>query len=201
LLELAEYFSGQKARPKRSLLFVSHVGEEEGLFGSEYYTDHPTVPRDAIVAQLNMDMIGRGDATDVTGVTKDGKKIVGGDGYVQVSGARRNSTELGDILERVNAKGHNLKLDYALDADGHPQNIYCRSDHYEYARYGIPIAFFTTGGHADYHQLTDEPMYIDYVHMTKVDNLIADIGVTVANLDHRVVVDKEKPDPKGACRQ
>ena len=106
------------------------------------------------------------------------------------------------FVEQVNTQGHhNLTLDYALDADGHPSNIYCRSDHYEYARYGIPIVFFTTGLHRDYHQVTDEPQYIDYEHMARVDRLVADVALRVANLDHRVVVDKPKPDPNGQCRQ
>ena len=202
VLELAEYFAGQRARPKRSLLFVWHVGEEEGLFGSVYFTDHPTVPRDSIVAQLNIDMIGRGDAGDVTGDTKDGKHIHGNPDYLQLVGSRRNSTELGDLAEKVNReKKHGLAFDYSLDADGHPQNIYCRSDHYSYARYGIPIVFFTTGGHVDYHQVTDEPQYIDYAHMTRVVNYIRDLVIEVANLDHRPLVDKPKPDPNGRCRQ
>ena len=78
---------------------------------------------------------------------------------------------------------------------------YCRSDHYMYARYGIPVAFFSTGGHPDYHQLTDEPQYIDYQHMAQVVNYVHDLVLAVANLDHRIVVDKPKPDPKGQCVQ
>jgi hypothetical protein len=202
VLELAEYFAAQKVKPKRSLLFIWHVGEEEGLFGSQYFTDHPTVPRDSIVAELNMDMEGRGDASDITGVTKAGQKIQGSSNYLQLIGSRRLSTELGDMVEKVNTeKKHNMQLDYSLDADGHPQNIYCRSDHYEYARYGIPIVFFTTGGHADYHQLTDEPQYIDYAHMQRVVTFVRDIAVEVADAAHRPVVDKPKPDPKGQCQQ
>lgn len=96
---------------------------------------------------------------------------------------------------------HGLAFDYAIDANGHPANIYCRSDHYEYARYGIPIAFFTTGGHSDYHQVTDEPEYIDYDHMARVDNFIGALALRVANLDHRIVVDHPKPDPTMACQQ
>jgi hypothetical protein len=88
-----------------------------------------------------------------------------------------------------------------MDAAGHPVNIYCRSDHYEYARYGIPIIFFTTGGHADYHQVTDEPQYIDYDRLTRVAQYVADLATRVGNLEHRPVVDKEKPDPKGQCVQ
>jgi Peptidase family M28 len=202
VLEVAEKLVSMKQRPKRSILFVWHVGEEKGLLGSAWFTDHPTVPRDSIVAQLNMDMVGRGDSWDVTGASSGGGVLRGNPNYLQIVGSRRLSTELGDIIEKVNTEGkHGMVFDYAMDANGHPMNIYCRSDHYEYARYGIPIAFFTTGGHSDYHQVTDEPMYIDYAHMTRVDKLVADIAVHVANLDHRVVVDKPKPDPKGACRQ
>lgn len=202
VLEIAQKIASLNPKPKRSILFVWHVGEEKGLLGSAYYTDHPTVPRDSIVAQLNIDMIGRGDAWDVTGVTKDGLPTRGNNDYVQLIGSRRLSTELGNLVETVNTTGkHNLKFDYSLDANGHPLNIYCRSDHYEYARYGIPITFFTTGGHSDYHQVTDEPEYIDYPHMARVANLVEDVAVNVADLDHRIVVDQAKPDPHGACRQ
>ena len=90
---------------------------------------------------------------------------------------------------------------YSMDANGHPQEIYCSSDHYEYARYGIPIVFFTTGGHADYHQVTDEPQYIDYGRMELVDRLVFETALRVANLDHRVVVDHARPDPKADCHQ
>lgn len=202
VLEIAEKMASLKPKPKRSILFVWHTGEEKGLLGSRFFTDHPSVPRDSIVAQLNMDMVGRGAATDETGRTKEGTSVHGGPGYVQLVGSRRLSTELGDLIEQVNRDGHhNLTLDYAIDADGHPSNIYCRSDHYEYARYGIPITFFTTGLHSDYHQVTDEPEYIDYEHMARVAALVEDIAVHLADLDHRVVMDHPKPDPHGRCRQ
>jgi hypothetical protein len=202
VLEIAEKMASRSPAPKRSILFVWHVGEEKGLLGSAYFTDHPTVPRDSIDAQLNIDMVGRGDAWDQTGVTKDGQPIHGNSNYLQLVGSRRLSTELGDLIEDVNTKGkHGLAFDYSMDADGHPMNIYCRSDHYEYARYGVPITFFTTGGHSDYHQVTDEPQYIDYAHMARVDDLIEDVALRIANLDHRIVVDHPKPDPKGVCRQ
>src|SRR5207237_997674 len=103
------------------------------------------------------------------------------------------------MASRKGAQG--LTFDYSLDANGHPMNIYCRSDHYEYARYGIPIIFFTTGGHSDYHQVTDEPQYIDYDHMAKVVNYVDDLAMHVAALDHRPVVDQPKPDPHGRCQQ
>ena len=202
VLEIAQYFAAQKVKPKRSLLFVWHVGEEAGLYGSEWYTDHPTVPRESIVAQLNMDMIGRGAAADNTGMTIAGVKNHGNSDYVQLVGSRRLSTELGDMAETVNrTEKRPLAFDYSMDANGHPQNIYCRSDHYEYARYGIPIIFFTTGGHADYHQVTDEPQYIDYDRMARVAQYVADLATKVANNDHRPVVDKAKPDPHGQCVQ
>jgi hypothetical protein len=202
VLEIAEAFQRAGTRPKRSLIFVWHTGEELGLFGSEYFTDHPTVPRDSIVAQLNMDMVGRGGAKDLVGRTSDGKDIWGGPDYVQLVGSRRLSTELGDLIEDVNGKqAAPLRFDYSIDANGHPANIYCRSDHYSYARYGIPITFFTTGGHADYHQLTDEPQYIEYDHMQRVASLVKSAAERIANLDHRIVVDKPKPDPKGRCVQ
>ena len=193
LLEIAENLAAEKVHPKRSILFVSHTGEELGLFGSEYFTDHPTVPRDSIVTQLNMDMIGRGDSADIVG---------GGPNYLQLVGSRRLSTELGDLVEAVNkTEAKPFTFDYQFDANGHPENIYCRSDHYEYARYGIPIVFFTTGQHLDYHQVTDEPEYIDYDHLARVTTFVRDVTVRVANLDHRPLVDKPKPDPHGVCRQ
>jgi hypothetical protein len=201
-LEVAERVVSLPRKPKRSMLFVWHVGEEKGLLGSRFFTDHPTVARDSIVAQLNMDMVGRGDAADEVGRTKEGTPIHGSSTYLQLVGSRRLSTELGNLIETVNTEGkHGMTLDYAIDADGHPSNIYCRSDHYEYARYGIPITFFTTGLHSDYHQVTDEPQYIDYDHMARVANFVADIALHVANLDHRVVVDHPKPDPNTPCRQ
>jgi Zn-dependent M28 family amino/carboxypeptidase len=193
VLEIAQYIASLKTKPKRSILFVWHTGEEKGLWGSIYFTDHPTVPRDSIVTQLNIDMIGRGDAADIAG---------GNPNYLQLIGSRRLSTELGDLIETVNRNDkHNLQFDYSFDANGHPAQIYCRSDHYSYARYGIPITFFTTGLHPDYHQLTDEPEYIDYDHMARVATLISDIAIHVADLDHRPVVDKPKPDPHARCVQ
>ncbi|HEX2219622.1 MAG TPA: M28 family peptidase [Gemmatimonadales bacterium] len=193
VLEIAELLARGPARPKRSILFVWHTAEEMGLLGAKWFTQNPTVARDSIVAHVNLDMIGRGTAAD---------RPDGGPGYLQAIGSRRLSTELGDLVERVNAEGnHGMEFDYTYDADGHPANYYCRSDHYMYARFGIPIAFFTTGSHPDYHQLTDEPQYIDYDKMTRVTRFIGDVVVTVADLDHRVVVDKPKPDPDGVCKQ
>jgi Peptidase family M28 len=202
-LEVAEAFAKGTIKPKRSIVFVWHTGEERGLWGSQYFTNHPTVPRDSIVAQLNMDMVGRGAASDSTGQDKDGVFLHGANDYLQLVGSRRLSTELGDIVEAVNqTEKVPFRFDYAMDTNGHPDRIYCRSDHYNYARYGIPITFFTTGLHADYHMITDEPQYIQYEHMARVDQLVFDVAVRVANLDHRVMVDKPKPDnPFAGCVQ
>jgi hypothetical protein len=192
-LEIAQAFAGAPTRPKRSLLFVWHTGEEEGLWGSDWFTRHTTVPRDSIVAQLNMDMIGRGDSADLA---------TGGPTYLQLIGSRRLSTELGNIVESVNAhEPHPFAFDYAYDANGDSNQFYCRSDHAMYARFGIPIVFFTAGDHPDYHMLTDEPQAIDYVKMSRVAQLVHDVVDTVADLPHRVVVDKPKPDPNAPCRQ
>ena len=202
VLEIAEYLATQKTKPKRSTLFVWHAGEEKGLWGSAHFTEHPTVPRESIVAQLNMDMVGRGSATDQTGMSAEGKELRGGPDYLQLVGSRRLSTELGDLVEQVNrTKQHNFTFDYAMDANGHPMNIYCRSDHYEYAKWNIPVTFFTTGGHSAYHQLTDEPQYIDYPHMQRVSRLVADIAMAVGNAAGRPTVDGAKMDPRGSCKQ
>jgi hypothetical protein len=193
LLEIAEAMSRDGARPKRSLLFVWHTGEESGLQGSKWFTDHPTVPRDSIVAQINIDMIARGDPTDVA---------AGGPGYLEVLGSRRLSTELGDLAEQVNRDGKfGFRFNYALDANGHPDQYYCRSDHANYARYGIPIVFFSTGAHRDYHQVTDEAQFLDYDKYANVVRYVGALAARVADLDHRVVVDKPKPDPQAPCKQ
>ena len=203
VLEVAEAFAKGVIKPKRSVIFIWQTGEESGMIGSGYFVDHPTVPRDSIVAAVNMDMVGRGFASDVTGSTKAGGLIYGGAGYLQLVGSRRLSKEYGDLVESVNTdKKHGFTFDYEIDADGHPQNIYCRSDHWSYAKYGIPVVFFTTGGHSDYHQVTDEPQYINYGHMADVAKLSFDVVLRAANLDHRVKLDKEGPfNPKASCRQ
>lgn len=203
VLEVAEAFAKGTIKPKRSVIFIWQTGEESGMIGSGFFVDHPTVPRDSIVAAVNMDMVGRGFPSDVTGSTKSGGLIYGGPGYLQLVGSRRLSKEYGDLVETVNKEGkHGFTFDYEIDADGHPQNIYCRSDHWSYAKYGIPVVFFTTGGHSDYHQVTDEPQYINYAHMADVAKLSFDVVLRAANLDHRVKLDKEGPfNPKARCQQ
>jgi Zn-dependent M28 family amino/carboxypeptidase len=180
-------------RPARSTLFVWHTAEELGMVGSRWFTDHPTVPLDRVVAQLNVDMIGRGGAADVAG---------GGPGYVQLVGSRRLSTALGDLVERVNARGgFGMRFDYAFDAPGHPQNIYCRSDHQMYARFGVPVVFFTTGVHRDYHMPTDEVAYVDFAQVARTARFIGAVGRALAEAPARPAVDRPKPDPNAPCQQ
>ena len=201
LLEIAESFAGAKVKPKRSLLFVWHTAEEIGLVGAAHFTANPTVPLDSIVAQINIDMIGRGGSADA--VHPGGAKAqYGNPDFVEVIGSRRLSSELGDIVDAANRRQPDpLEFSKIFDANGEPHQMYCRSDHYHYARNGIPITFFFTSVHHDYHQVTDEPQYIDYPKYTRIVNVIRDIVGSVADLDHRPVVDKPKPNPRAACVQ
>jgi hypothetical protein len=194
LIELAEAFVKGNVKPRRSILFVSHTAEEKGLLGSAWYTDHATVPIDSIVAEVDVDMIGRGAAGDIKG---------GGAGYLEVVGLRRLSNEFGNWFEAVNAKQSlPFVFNYEYDAPGHPEQYYCRADHYSYARYGIPSVSLSRGGHRDYHQLTDEPQYIDYADYARVTQLVFDGLVYVANADHRPRLDAPRPsDPHVPCKQ
>lgn len=176
LLEIAEYVQAMKVKPKRSLLLVWHTGEEAGLIGSAFFTRNPTVPLDSVVAQLNIDMIGRGRGEDLPG---------GGDNYLGVVGSFFDSKDLGETVAQVNGRQRALfTLDYKFDSTlswtGY-NNIYGRSDHFNYALQGIPIAFFFTGLHGDYHQRTDEAEFIDYPHLARITRYISDVGLTVAN--------------------
>ena len=186
VLEIAEAIAMSPDKPRRSILFVWHTAEERGLLGSKWFTDHPTVPRDSIVTQINIDQIGRGRADEIPG---------GGSDYLAVVGSFRLSTELGREVVKVNLRQPSpFRIDYRLDDPiswpGY-NNIYGRSDHYNYARYGIPIAFFSTGLHQDYHRVTDEPQYIDFPHLTNITRYLHDLLLDVANLDKRPLVDKK----------
>jgi hypothetical protein len=194
MLELAESLAGGAVRPRRSLLFVFHTAEEKGLYGAQYFTDHPPVPLASIVAQINMDQMGRGGPEDAP---------PGGPNSLVVIGSRRLSTELGDLAERVNAgSARPFHFDYAFDRDGDPTQAYCRSDHYMYARYGIPITFFSAAAwHRDYHMVSDEAQYVAYDRLESITRYVGDFALAVANLDHRPIVDKPKPDPNGTCVQ
>src|SRR2546425_2743751 len=192
LIAIAQGLS--RARPRRSILFVSHAAEERGLLGSAWFTDHPTVPRDSLVAEIDMDMIGRGDAVDLP---------KGGPAYLEVVGSKRLSREFGELLERVNSgQAAPFAFNYEFDAPGHPLQYYCRADHYSYARYGIPAVSLSRGEHADYHQVTDEPQYIDYQALGRVATLVRDFARMVTDLDHRPALDGPRPaDPHVPCRQ
>jgi len=194
LLEIAEAFARGPAKPRRSILFVSHTAEEKGLLGSAWYTDHATVPIDSIVADIDVDMIGRGAATDIAG---------GGPTYLEVVGLRRLSDELGDWLEAVNAREPTpFVFNYEFDAPGHPLQYYCRADHYSYARYGIPSVSLSRGEHMDYHQVTDEPQYIDYPDYARLTQFVFDAAMYLANADHAPRLKVPKPaDPHVRCRQ
>jgi hypothetical protein len=193
LLEIAESFARGPDRPRRSILFISHTAEEGGLLGSQWYSDHPTVPRDSIVTVLNMDMVGHGRAEEVRG---------GGPYSIQMIGSRRLSTELGDLIDALNGRRQTpMQIDYSWDAAGHPSNRYCRSDHFMYARHGIPITYFSLGYHPHYHMVTDEAQYIDYEHTARVGNFLYDIAMEVANRPARLVVDGPRQNPNAPCRQ
>jgi hypothetical protein len=180
LLEIAEAFATAPEPPRRSLIFIWNNSEEGGLSGSRWFVDHPPVPLESIVANLNMDMIGRGRPEDVPG---------GSDDLVFVIGSYNDSRELGEIVAQVNqGQDRPLQLDYRLDPPtewpGY-NNLYGRSDHINYARRGIPIAFFFTGLHYDYHRVTDEPQYIHYPKLQRIARLVHDIALEVANRDQR----------------
>ena len=195
ILELAEYFATRPMaeRPRRSLLFVSHTGEERGLAGSAWFTDHATVPVDSIVAEIDEDMIGRGAADDLP---------KGGPTYLEVVGARRLSNEFGDLLEAANREQPvPFVFNYEFDVPGHPLQYYCRADHYNYARYGMPSVAFSRGEHLDYHQVTDEAQYIDYPDMLRVINMVRSAVLKIANLDHAPKLDHPKGDPHVRCVQ
>ena len=193
LLEIAEYLV-RAPRLKRSVIFVSHTAEEKGLLGSQWFTDHSTVPRDSIIAAFNMDMPAGNRRVDWQP----------SDGYfAQLIGSRRLSTQLGGTIDSINASygRDSIRIDYSYDASGHPMNRYCRSDHFMYARYGIPITYFSLGYSPDYHMVSDEPQYVDYDHSLKVATFVRDIVVTSANRAARYVVDGPRQDPRQGCRQ
>jgi hypothetical protein len=182
LMALARAFA-EGPRPKRSLLFVWHTGEEEGLYGSRYFADYPTVPIDAIVAQLNIDMIGR---------NRDDRPEQAGTVYLV--GSDRISSELHEINRQANrALPRPLTLDYEMNDPSDPEQIYFRSDHYSYAVKGIPVIFFTTGLHADYHANTDEVSKIDFEKVARITGLVYETAERLANLDRAPARDNRGP--------
>ena len=184
LLEIAQAFKLAKDQgngPKRSILILHVTGEEYGLHGSRYYSDNPLFPLKNTVADINIDMIGRRD------FTYENSK----EDYIYVVGSNMLSTELHNINEEMNKKYVNLKLDYTYNAVNHPEQIYYRSDHYNFAKHGIPSIFFYNGMHADYHKPTDTADKIDYNLLAKRTKLAFATAWEVANRDQRLIVDKK----------
>jgi hypothetical protein len=190
LLSMAESLRKASVRPKRSVLFVWHAGEEKGLWGSRYFTDYPTVPLDKIVTQLNIDMIGR---SKKAGDTNPLNRELSGPNEIYVIGSKMMSTELGELTETVNKQYLNLTYDYRYDDPADPNRFFFRSDHYNYARKGIPIVFFFDGEHEDYHKPGDSVDKIDFQKMEKVARTIYLTLWEVANRAARPKVDKVLP--------
>lgn len=187
LMAMAEAYS-QGTRPKRSLLFIWHMGEEKGLWGSRYFVEHPTVPLSNIIVQLNSDMIGR-SKPDTGDASKN--EDYSGPNEVFSIGSNMMSSELGKLNETNNASLYNLKLNYKFDDPSDPNRLFYRSDHYNYAKAGIPIVFFFDGIHEDYHKVTDEVEKIDFQKLMKVTKTVYGLGWRLANLPKRPLVDKQ----------
>lgn len=182
MMEIAEAF--QKAveedyRPKRSIVFIHLTGEEKGLLGSKYYTENPIFPLDNTVANLNMDMIGRVDEAHENDPN-----------YIYLIGSDKLSTELHEISEEANSTYVNLNLDYTYNDENDPNRFYYRSDHYNFAKFDIPIIFYFNGVHEDYHKPTDTAEKIDYDILENRAKLVFFTAWEIANREERPVVDK-----------
>jgi len=184
LLEMAQAFQKAKAEghgPRRSILFLAVTGEEKGLLGSEYYTDHPVFPLASTVADLNTDMVGRTD-----------KDHEGKGDYVYVIGSDKLSSELHEIVLNANAQYIKMDLDFRFNDPEDPNRFYYRSDHYNFAKHKVPVAFFFNGVHDDYHGAGDEVEKIEFPKMEKRARLVFYSAWEVANRDQRLVVDSNK---------
>jgi Zn-dependent M28 family amino/carboxypeptidase len=181
VLAIAKAFAKAKkdgVGPGRSILFLSVVGEEQGLLGSQHYVEHPLYPLANTVVDLNMDMIGRTDAAH-----KDNSN------YVYVIGSNRLSAELHKLNEDVNAAHNKLAFDYTYNDENHPTNLYKRSDHWNFAKNGIPIIFYFDGIHEDYHRPSDEVSKIDFDLLAKRAQCVFYVAWEIANRDKRIVAD------------
>jgi hypothetical protein len=184
LIELAEAFSKAKADgvgPRRSILFLNVTGEEKGLFGSKYYSEHPLLPLKNTIANLNIDMIGRVDDAH-----KDDHK------YVYLIGADKLSSELHNISEEQNKKHVNFKLDYTFNDPKDPNRFYYRSDHYNFAKKGIPVIFYFTGVHEDYHRPGDDVEKILFDKQSSIVKLVFHTAWELVNREERIAVDSNK---------
>ena len=182
-LEIAEAFMLAKKEgkgPRRSILIMTVSGEEKGLLGSKYYTDHPVYPLEKTIANLNIDMIGR---------IGDFKK---NPNYVYLIGSDMLSQELHDISEDINKKHVGLELDYTFNKEDDPNRYYYRSDHYNFAKNNIPVIFYFNGIHEDYHKPTDTIEKINFKKIQKITHLIFLTAWELANRKERIVVDKKK---------
>ena len=190
VLAMAEAFA-RSPRAKRSLLFVWHTGEEQGLWGSKYFVEHPLFPLQRIVTQLNVDMIGRSRAS---GDTNPANEQLSGPDEIYVIGAKMMSTALGELSERVNQSFLKLAFNTKYDDPHDPNRFFFRSDHYHYARKGIPIIFYFNGVHEDYHKPSDHVDKIDFQKMEKVTRTIFATAWELANAPKRPVVDRKLPE-------
>ncbi len=182
LLEIAQAFSIAKKEghgPKRSILFLHVTGEEHGLLGSSYYSQNPLFPLANTITDINIDMIGRHDAFH-----NDSSN------YVYLIGSDYLSSDLFTICEDANKNYVNLFLDYKYNDKTDPNRFYYRSDHYNFAKNGIPAVFLFTGVHADYHKATDEVDKIEFDALAKRTQLAFTIAWELANRENRPVVDK-----------
>jgi hypothetical protein len=189
VLALAEAFA-KGPRPKRSLLFVWHAGEEKGLWGSEYFTKRPTAPINQIITQLNIDMIGRCRREGDTHPRRAGLAKFG---EVFVVGSKMMSAELGELSEAVNRGYLNLSFNYKYDDPKDPERIFFRSDHFNYAQQGVPIIFYTDGEHEDYHRPSDTVDKIDFEQMEKITRTVYATAWELGNRAQRPRVDKKLP--------
>jgi Zn-dependent M28 family amino/carboxypeptidase len=190
VLSIAEALSKASVRPKRSVLFVWHCGEEKGLWGSEYFNKFPTVDIKNVIAQLNIDMIGR---SKKPGDTNPKNKELSGENEIYVIGKDMMSSTLGSIVDGTNRSYLKLNYDTRYDDPKDPNRFFFRSDHFNYAQNGIPIAFWFDGVHEDYHQPGDSPDKIDYQKMEKVARTILLTLWELTDLKERPKIDKQLP--------
>ncbi len=190
VLSIAESLAKAKKRPKRSVLFVWHCGEEKGLWGSEYFNKFPTIDIKKVVTQLNIDMIGRSRKTDDTNAKN---KDLSGENEIYVIGSEMMSSTLGAITKGTNDAYLKLNYDLRYDDPKDTNRFFFRSDHFNYAVNGIPIVFWFDGIHEDYHGAGDEPQKIDYVKMEKITRTIFLTLWEISNLKERPKVDKQLP--------
>ena len=190
ILGIAEALAKSKARPKRSVLFVWHCGEERGLWGSLYFNKFPTVDIKQVIAQLNIDMIGR---SKKIGDIEPGNKELSGENEIFVIGANMMSSTLGKIVADTNTNYLKMTYDLRFDNLNDPNRFFFRSDHFNYAANGIPISFWFDGIHVDYHRVSDSPDKIDYAKMEKVARTIFLTMWELSGLKERPKIDKQLP--------